>query len=391
VACGVTLGLMAAAWQRWWRSDIALALAVLALQLALLAPSWRNPDPESGPVWVVVTLAAATALPLVMRRRSPLGVFVFTAAASAALRLVFVPTGPPLGPTVALYFVAAEGEKSRPRVVLAAAVLALLAHAIAMEINDTAPAAGALAFGVVVWGAAWLVGERTRHRRETVLELQQRAERVERDAERERRLAVAEERARIARDLHDSAGHALNVILVHAGLGRVQAGNPGTSAADTFQVIEDLARQTVTEIDHLVSALRDDGGRVDVEPPPGLAALPALLHRHQAAGLDVATRIRGERRPVPPIVDRSAYRILQEALTNAARHGDGHVAVDLTFEPDELRITVANPVNADPAPREGVGGHGIIGMRERATLLGGNLQTALQNGRFRLDIRLPFL
>jgi signal transduction histidine kinase len=391
---------MATAGQHWWeqlsgsdrRRDMLLAVAVFALSLALLVPSHRNPDHETGPAWAVLALTAASAFPLAMRRRNALAVFAFTAAASAMLRAIDVPTGPPLGPTVALYFLAADGPRTRSqsRATVALVILALLAHAAAMEINGSAPVAGALGFGVLVWGGAWLAGERTRLRREQLDELEQRAARVQRDAERERRLAVAEERARIARDLHDSAGHALNVILVHAGLGRVQAANPEASAQDTFRVIEDIARQTVTEIDQLVGALRDNGATRDVEPPPGLAALPRLLHRHQAAGLDIATRIHGPRHSVPPSVDRSAYRILQEALTNAARHGNGHATVDITVEADALVLTVVNPVASGAGGVDGGGGHGVIGMRERAVLLGGSLDAAVDDGCFRVEARLPF-
>jgi signal transduction histidine kinase len=374
-------------WETWSRRDSAVAVLVFALSLALLVPSHRNPDQGGGPLWAVVTLTAASSLPLAVRRRSPLGVFVFTAAASAVLRLIFVPTGPPLGPTVALYFLAADGDRSRPRgrVIFALAALAVLAHAAAMEINGSAPVLGALGFGIVVWSAAWLAGERARLRREKLGELEQRATQLQQDAERDRRLAVAEERARIARDLHDSAGHALNVILVHAGLGRVQSAS--TETREVFRVIEDVARQTVTEIDQLVGALRDSRAQPDVEPPPGLAALPALLHRHQAAGLEVATRLHGPKRSVPPAVDRTAYRILQEALTNAARHGDGHVDVELTFDDDALLVRVDNGVGT--AHGNG-GGHGLIGIRERAGLLGGTVHAGADDGRFRLDVRLPF-
>jgi signal transduction histidine kinase len=167
---------------------------------------------------------------------------------------------------------------------------------------------------------------------------------------------------------------------------------PADSASSgTFTTIEEVARQTVSEIDQLVSALRDEGAEAEVEPPVQLAALQTLLHRHQEAGLDVNTTIHGQRRPLPPVVDRSAYRILQEALTNTARHGDGHAHVDLTFGDDALGITVVNEVDPNAAPREGAGGHGVVGMRERAMLAGGSLNTRVENGMFRLDVRLPFV
>ena len=177
---------------------------------------------------------------------------------------------------------------------------------------------------MLVWGGAWLAGDRTRLRHERMAELEERALRAERDAERERRLAAAEERTRIARDLHDSAGHAINVILVHAGAGRLPAERDPPAAREAFETIEEVARETVGEIDQMVRALREDGTDGEgVEPPPGLAALDGLVERHRAAGLAVTARSSGSGDALPPAVDRGAYRILQEALTNAARHGDG--------------------------------------------------------------------
>jgi signal transduction histidine kinase len=222
--------------------------------------------------------------------------------------------------------------------------------------------------------------------------LEERARRAERDAERERRLAAAEERTRIARDLHDSAGHAINVILVHAGLGRMrEEAEPGSARAE-FETIEQVARETVVEIDQMVAALREDGangGGDGVEPPPGLAALDALGERHRAAGMDVALTRRGHSRAVPAAVDRGSYRILQEALTNAARHGGGRAAVELARGRDALELTVSNPVPPDTRFRGAEGGHGLVGMRERAALLGGELDAGVRDGRFEVRARLP--
>jgi signal transduction histidine kinase len=212
------------------------------------------------------------------------------------------------------------------------------------------------------------------------------------DRERERLLAAAEERARIARDLHDSAGHAINVILVHAGLGRLRTESDPESARQAFETIEDVARETVGEIDEMVRILREDASLPgEVEPPPGLAALEGLVERHGAAGLRVTSTIRGDRRPLPAGIDRGAYRILQEALTNAARHGDGTAEVEVGFGESFLEFSVANPLRGDPADRAaGGGGHGITGMRERAALLGGSLEAEVRDGRFELRARLPF-
>ncbi|HTE60936.1 MAG TPA: histidine kinase [Solirubrobacteraceae bacterium] len=366
--------------------DAALAVAVFALSLGLLAVS--GPRGGHGSVDAVgVLLTALASLPLIVRRRAPLGVFVLTAVASAVLRGVAELDAPPLGPTVALYFLAAAGD-ARTRLTLALAAVLLVVHATAPGVTGSAFTGTPIAFGVLVWGGAWLAGDRARLRHERMAELEQRALRAEREAQRERRLATAEERTRIARDLHDSAGHAINVILVHAGLGRLRA-TQDARARETFQTIEDVARQTVAEIDQLVAAMREDAAEPDVEPPPGLAALDTLLQRHRAAGLDVTSTTHGDRRSLPPGVDRGAYRILQEALTNTARHGNGSAQVDIAFGPSALELTVANPVRTNGTARESRGGHGLIGMRERAVLLGGSLDTTDRNGRFCVHARLP--
>jgi signal transduction histidine kinase len=249
-----------------------------------------------------------------------------------------------------------------------------------------------LLYGVVVWGGAWVIGDRVRQRRARIAELEQRVRRAEQEAERERRLAAAEERTRIARDLHDSAGHAINVILVQAGAARLLAKQDPERSQAALETIEEVARETLGEIDQLVRALREDdlaeetGGTV--EPPLGLAALETIAERHRSAGLAVSVRERGPRRALPPGLDQAAYRILQEALTNAARHGDGSAEVNIAFGPTSLELAVSNPTRSDGAANGA--GHGIVGMRERAARLGGSLETGASNGLFCIRAHLPY-
>jgi signal transduction histidine kinase len=362
--------------------DAAIAVAVFLASVALLAAGENEAGGEVGAPAVLLTALAS--LPLVARRRAPLPVFVLTALASTVVYAVGEPVGPPLGPTLALYWVAAGGEQSRART---RRTLGIVAAMLAAHLTAAGVPGMEILYGIVLWGGAWVAGDRTRLRRERIAALEERALRAEREADRERRLAAAEERGRIARDLHDSAGHAINVILVHAGMGRLQAERNPESAREAFETIEDVARETVGEIDQMVRVLRDDGSREGVEPPPGLAALEGLVERHRATGLNVTTSIRGDRRPLPPGIDRGAYRILQEALTNAARHGDGNAHVDVVFGGGALELEVDNPLGR--AARDTGGGHGVIGMRERATLLGGHLEARARDGRFELHARLP--
>jgi signal transduction histidine kinase len=213
--------------------DVPLAVIVFVLSLGMLAGRGES---EAGRDLdaLGVMLAACATLPLVAWRRSPLAVFALTALASAALNGLDYPVGPPLGPTIALFLLALAPERTRaPRWVSAAVVLGLFAvHLGATAIAEDGFPTVPILFGALVWGGAWVIGDRIRGRRSRIAELEERARRAEREAERERRLATVEERMRIARDLHDSAGHAINVILVQAGAARLLAEqNPERSRA----------------------------------------------------------------------------------------------------------------------------------------------------------------
>jgi signal transduction histidine kinase len=359
---------------------------VLTFSLAAIARGGFDDDGE-GLDAVAVVLVALTALPLVARRVAPLPVFAIVTAATATLYGLSYGLGPPLGFAVALYTVAEDRDRADARLrraALAASLIVLLGPHLVRD--GLAPE---LFLGAGVWAAAWFAGDRARLRRERMAELEERARNAERAAERERRLAAAEERMRIARDLHDSAGHAINVILVQAGAARLLQDRDPAGARAALETVEEVARDTLGEIDQLVRALRDDLPDGEVEPPPGLAALDALAERYRVSGLAVIVTVDGARRPLSPAVDQAAYRILQEALTNAAWHGRGSAEVAVDFAPGALEIAVTNPAAPGPPERDG-GGHGIVGMRERAQLLGGTLEAGSDNGSFRVHARLPY-
>jgi signal transduction histidine kinase len=370
--------------------DVAIAVVALVGSLAQLSRGGLAGSPhESGELdWIGGLLAVCSTVPLVAWRRAPRAVFLLTASVSVLLAGLGYPLAIPLGPTVALYLLAQsrEGEIWTRR--SSGLVVALFsAYLVAAGLDGDFPGSELVHTGLA-WAVAWFAGERTRLRRGEVAELRKRALRAERDAERERRLAASEERARIARDLHDAAGHAINVIAVRAGTARLRQDPERSQAA--LEAIEELARKTVAEIDQIVGTLRErDSGNGAVEAPPGLASLDALVTRHAAAGLDVSVATEGEPRRLERAVDQAAYRILQEALTNAARHGTGAARVELAFGPAALELTVSNPAAATSVPRSN-GGHGLIGMRERATLLGGSLEVERANGSFSVRARLPY-
>jgi signal transduction histidine kinase len=353
-----------------------LAAAAFAAQVALLGRHGGLgllPRDHRALDVVGVLLAAASTLPLAFWRRNVLAVFVVTTVASCTLNLLHYPPGPPIGATIALFLFAATGGVKRRAVALITVLLG--AHVASVGIAERSFPTLPLLFGVVVWTLAVFVGDRARLRLERRVAVEHRAR--------------AEERTRIARDLHDSVGHAINVILVQAGAARLLRERDPERAQVAIGTIEDVARQTISEIDALVRTLReDDAGSGQVEAQPGLAALDTLLARHRLAGLELTVRREGDGRSLPRRVDQAAYRILQEALTNAARYGTGRAEIDLHSSAEQLELTVRNPVS-DPKISADGGGHGLIGMQERAELLSGSLTTDVDHGSFVVHALLP--
>jgi signal transduction histidine kinase len=371
---------------------VAIATAALAGTLAQLSrggTASMQHDPGALD-WTIGVIAACSTMPLVSWRRAPGAVFVLTASAIVLLASLGHTVAVPLGPTAALYLLAASREEEQPwsRRSIGGVIALFTGYLLATAAGDGRFPGGELLHTGLAWAVAWFAGERTRLRREHIVELKERALRADREADRERRLAVAEERARIARDLHDSAGHAISVIALRAGTARMRLDPERSRAA--LEAIEELARKTVGEIDQIIGTLRDRGfeqGAVDA--PPGLASLDSLIARHSAAGLDVTVRSEGEPRRLEGALDQAAYRILQEALTNAGRHGTGAARVELAFADTALELTISNTAAADGAPRSN-GGHGLVGMRERATLLGGTLEAGRADGEFQVRACLPY-
>jgi signal transduction histidine kinase len=373
--------------------DAVIAATALAGSLALLShdgfgastPGSEELDLTAG------VLAACSTMPLLAWRRAPRAVFASTAAASVLLGGLGYAIELPLGLIAALYLLAAsrDEEQTGIRHINAIVVALLAAYLVAAAVGGGLTGIQ-LSHAGLAWAVAWFAGERARLRREHVAELRERAVRAEREAERERRLATAEERARIARDLHDSAGHAINVIALRAGTARLRYDEyPGRGRA-TLEGIEDLARHTVAEIDQIVGALRDEGSAGEqIAAPPGLASLDTLIAHRTAAGLDVTIATVGAPRALEAAVDRAAYRILQEGLTNAARHGAGDARVDLRFGEAALEIVISNAAVRPGSPMSN-GGHGLIGMHERAALLGGSLDAQAAWDSFCVRAALPY-
>jgi signal transduction histidine kinase len=363
--------------------DVAVVLVVLWFTLAQFGSQGFGDyeDTATDPDGLGFGLVLLASLSLLWRRRFPWPVLLVTIAASIALVSLGYGVHANVAPAVALFTFAAKPDRGNiwPPIAIAAAGYAAL---VAVETATLELGLEDYVFPTVLLVGAWLVGDRRRTAGLRAAEARERQER-------EQALTVAEERARIARELHDSAGHAINTILVQAGAARVLRERDPERSRAAIETIEEVDRETVEDIDRIVGHLRDEEP-AELAPLPGLDGIPALVERQRTAGLEVVLRAEehGNRAP-PPAVGRAAYRIAQEALTNAARHGDGTAELVIDRREDAIELTVTNPVGEEPATRPG-GGRGIAGMRERATLVGGSLDARRDGDGFRVRAVLPY-
>jgi signal transduction histidine kinase len=380
--------------------DCGLALASFLLAVGLMAAGGFGAEEEGARDLDVlgVFLAAAASLPLLARRRAIVPVFIVLFGAYAAIAALRFPIDIMLGPLVGLYTLAGAAGRTVPRtlaITLGVASYWVVFAGIAIGYDVARVADIEAPFVALVFVLVWMAGERVQLRREHIASLEERARQAEEEAERERRLAAAEERTRIARDLHDSAGHAINVILVEAGAARLLRDRDPARAEQALRTIEEVAREQIGEIDRLVHALRAEDPDVQTiedcrEPtgyPTGPQAGEALFERMRASGLELEVRRVGEPRLLGPSVGRSTFRILQEALTNAVRHGTGSAEVEMDFGDDAVEIIVSNPTENQSMNGER---HGLTGMRERVGLLGGSFEVGQSDGVFRVRAVLPY-
>ena len=246
------------------------------------------------------------------------------------------------------------------------------------------------AFDSVVLAAIWILGKVVGTRGRRIVELGSHAERLERDREEEARAAVAEERRRLARELHDIVAHSVSVIAVQAEAGESLVSRDPARAEESFRAIQQASRQALVELRRLLGLLRAETAGPALDPQPRLAQLPALLEQLRGAGLPVELTVEGQVHQLPPSVDLSAYRILQEALTNALKHaGSASATVCVRYRSDEVELEVADD-GSGPAGSSNGGGHGLVGIRERVALYGGRFEAGpIDGGGFRVRARLP--
>jgi signal transduction histidine kinase len=358
------------------------------VSVAALARAAMTID-RSGIVIAAATLPVSTGA-LLWRRSHPAAVLTVLACAFTVSTAAGWPQPQGFGLIFGVYAAALYGDR-RVRAVAGSFAVAALALSFGVMLDeDTALALAHLTGMTFGYGVAWVLGDHTRIRHAYLAELTERAARLERERDEYARRAIEEERGRIARDLHDVVAHNVSVIAVQAGAARVTAQSNLPRAIQALAVIERTARGTLTELRILLGMLRKSGTLPPLRHPrPTLERLDELVRSARDAGLRLETRVHGDARALPSIVDLCAYRVIQEALTNAIKHAPA-ATVHLTvhYGADELAITI---VDDGPGPTgTGTVGHGLIGMRERVALVGGDLRVGpAPGGGFLVGARLP--
>jgi signal transduction histidine kinase len=250
---------------------------------------------------------------------------------------------------------------------------------------------GDFVFIPLLFVVAWVAGYALRERAEQAEAAEERAARAEREREAVARVAVAEERARIARELHDIVAHAVSVMVLQVGAVRHRLPDALAEQRDALRGVERAGRTALAEMRRLLAAMRRDGDEAELLPQPGIDGLDSLLGEIDRAGLPVELHLEGKPFPLPRGIDLSAYRIVQEGLTNALKHAHASDAdVTLRYRPDELEIEVRDN-GGGSAKSDGLG-HGLVGVRERVKIYGGKMTASTApEGGFVLSTRLPIV
>ena len=363
---------------RIWDALLAVAIVVVGVVgFALREPPPNEPPPALG--YALVIVAAGS---LAWRRRFPLIVLVIVAAAASIGSLLGYWPEFVLVLWIAVYSAASNTERdSLTRVLAPVAVITSVAIGLGERGDRGLNWVDVLSDMVVTFGVPLVLGRMTFNRRRRVL----------RDRELATREAVAAERAAIARELHDVVAHHMSVMVVQAGAARAVGESDPAAASAALRQIETSGRTGLAEMRRLLGILKAEGDGDGRAPQPGLADLGELLDSMRATGLAVEAVVAGSTRPLPPGVDLSAYRIVQEALTNALRHAGGASArVLVRYEPAALELEIADD-GLGPPDGPSTQGQGLIGMRERAQLFGGAFEAGPRpGGGFLVRARLPF-
>ncbi|MDP1848563.1 MAG: sensor histidine kinase [Solirubrobacteraceae bacterium] len=379
------------AWARGYGVDALVGIAAIegALEVALRDDAGRELE---TPRWFAAPATACVVLALLGRRRwpfaAPLAMWVLAAGLSfvEGWLVVSVPSLYIAG-LIASLLLGNAADVARARLGLA---IALGAAAIVVA-NDPGHSAGQFVVIPGTMAIAWFAGLALRERAGQAEAAQERAVRAEREREENARRAVFEERVRIARELHDVVAHHVSMMGVQAGAARMVIDRDPAKARDALAAIEASSRQAVDELHRLLGFLRQAGDADDLAPSPGVSQLPSLAAGMSDSDLAVEVGVEGEARPLPPTVDVSAYRIVQEALTNTLKHaGASRADVRLRYAPGALELEIVDDGRGAGAATGGGSGLGLIGMRERAALHGGQLTAGpVPGGGFAVRVTLP--
>ena len=372
----------------WWFDVVIVFLAGAAVLEVAIRRDDRD-APETT-LWFCIPAAAVIVLALLARRRFPFGApaaFWLLAAAFSFVdgRLIPYPAGLYLAGMLAAFLLGNLRDVVLARVGLAV-VLASMATII---LNRPGHSPGELVFIPLLFGIAWLAGFALNARAEQADAAEARAAQAERERETAARIAVAEERTRIARELHDIVAHAVSVMVLQVGAVRHKLPEELADESDALRGVERAGRTALTEMRRLLAAMRDDDEALELGPQPGLGSVGTLVADVERAGLPVTLHIEGEAAPLPRAIDLSAYRIVQEGLTNALKHARAHHAdVTLRYAPDELQIEVRDDGTGGGASNGP--GYGLVGIGERVKIYGGTITAgAPPGGGFVVDARLP--
>jgi len=373
-------------WRARWRAlplvrrDGIGAAALVVLVAVEVAFSWPT-GVGTAVVDVLAVLATAT---LTWRRARPFVALVVTGAVAVAdAATPGAGSGIVLAALVAVYSAVAWARRG---LALAAAALECAAVTVPTAARSDQSTGTVVALVVAVYAIAVALGLASSSRRTVVEAARERAVRAEQTRELEAARRVAQERLRIARELHDVIGHHVAVVGVQAAVASRLLESRPDDARTALEHVQDASETVLAELGALVRVLREPGEEVPAGPAPGLDRLDALLDEARTAGLDVVATTTGRRRALPPVVDLAAYRVVQESLTNARKHGTGTARVTIDYGPDALGLTTTN--RAGRAAEQG-GGFGLVGLRERVAAVGGVLAAGTSDGSFVLTARLP--
>lgn len=364
------------------------AIDALVIALAVFAQLEIFVGEAAGPKLLLVPAALLFTLPLFLRRRFPFGVLVVVMG-TVAVESFFAPEAvkhfTEVVPVLAIGSVAAYGDRKQAIAGLAVAFGAV----VAIGSNDPNGGVGEVTWHMTIAGAAWVVGLVFNRRARQAAELEERANRLEREREERARAAVAEERAQIARELHDVVAHSVSVMVVQAGAVRRLLEPHQERQRQALLAVEQAGREALAEMRRMLGLIRKEPEALALAPQPSLRHLDRLIEQMREAGLPVEVRVEGERVPLPPGVDLSAYRIVQEGLTNTLKHaGPARAEVVVRYEEDAVELEIVDD-GRGTAGGDGQG-HGLAGMRERVSLYGGELESGPRpEGGFRVRVHLP--